>query len=59
VSTSDLIHTGRPFALSQLALAVAAIATLVYKRHSERPRRPWLVWFFDATKQAFSGALPP
>jgi hypothetical protein len=40
----------------QVALAVAAVATLIYKRHTERPRRPWLVWFFDATKQAFAGA---
>jgi hypothetical protein len=34
---------------------VAAVATLIYKRHTELPRRPWLVWFFDATKQAFAG----
>jgi len=43
--------------LVQVALAVAAIATLIYKRHTERPRRPWLVWFFDASKQAFAGFL--
>jgi len=24
---------------------------------SERPRRPWLVWFFDASKQAWAGML--
>ena len=35
----------------QAALAVAAIATLVYKRQTERPRRDWKVWFFDASKQ--------
>jgi len=49
---------GGPFAIAvQVCLAVAAIATLIYKRHTERPRRPWLVWFFDATKQAFAGFL--
>jgi len=29
----------------------------VYKRSTERPRRPWVVWFFDASKQAFAGVL--
>ena len=43
--------------LVQLGLAVSAIATLVYKRAVERPRRPCLVWFFDASKQAFAGVL--
>lgn len=38
---------------------MAAVATLIYKRHTERPRRQWLVWFFDATKQAFAGAAVP
>ena len=46
---------GGPFAICvQIGLAAAAIATLVVKRHTERPRRPWLVWFFDASKQARS-----
>jgi len=49
---------GGPFAICvQIGLAAAAIATLVVKRHTERPRRPWLVWFFDASKQAFAGFL--
>jgi hypothetical protein len=43
--------------LVQGALAVAGIATLLYKRTTERPRRPWIVWFFDASKQAFAGCL--
>jgi len=43
--------------LLQAGLMTAAIATLVYKRSTERPRRPWLVWFFDASKQAFAGVL--
>ena len=41
----------------QLALAVAAVATLVYKRQTERPRRDWKVWAFDASKQAWAGLL--
>lgn len=41
----------------QMALAAAAIGTLVYKRSTERPRRPWLIFFFDASKQAFAGML--
>ena len=43
--------------LIQCGLAAAAIMTLLYKRYTETPRRPWLVWFFDASKQAFAGVL--
>jgi len=43
--------------LVQVGLMVSAIATLIYKRSAERPRRPWLVWFFDASKQGFAGVL--
>jgi hypothetical protein len=43
--------------LIQLTLAATAVITLVYKRSHEQPRRPWLVWFFDTSKQAFAGAL--
>ena len=43
--------------LVQLGLAAAAVITLVYKRQSERPRRPWVVWTFDASKQAWAGLL--
>ena len=49
---------GGTFALTvQLGLAISAIATLVYKRSAEKPRRPWLIFFFDASKQAFAGML--
>ena len=41
----------------QVFLGIAALCTLVYKRHTERPRRPWIVWAFDASKQAFAGGL--
>ena len=43
--------------LVQGGLAAAAVATLVYKRATERPRRPWVVWSMDASKQAFAGML--
>ena len=49
---------GGTFALLvQLGLAISAIATLAYKRATERPRRPLIVWAFDASKQAFAGSL--
>lgn len=49
---------GGTFALLvQAALAGGALTTLLYKRMSERPRRPWLVWSFDASKQAWAGML--
>ena len=49
---------GGPFALFvQAGLAAAAIVTLVYKRQTERPRRAWTVWAFDASKQGFAGLL--
>ena len=49
---------GGTFALMvQLGLAVSAMATLVYKRSTEKPRRPWIIFFFDASKQAFAGML--
>lgn len=49
---------GGMFAISvQVGLVIASIATLVYKRHTERPKRTWLVWSFDASKQAFAGGL--
>ena len=49
---------GGSFANSvQMVLAAAAIGTLVYKRQTELPKRPWLVWAFDASKQAYAGLL--
>jgi hypothetical protein len=35
----------------QLLLGVIAFATLWYKRHVERPRRPLQIWFMDVGKQ--------
>lgn len=43
--------------LVQVALCIGVLTTLVYKRSKERPPRPWLVWFFDVSKQAYAGAL--
>ena len=38
-------------------LAAICLAVLLYKRWRESPRRPWVVWFFDLSKQAFSSTL--
>mmetsp|Transcript_11207 Transcript_11207/g.38184 ORF Transcript_11207/g.38184 Transcript_11207/m.38184 type:complete len:286 (-) Transcript_11207:182-1039(-) len=38
-------------------LGVGALSTLLYKRQLEVPRRPRLIWFYDASKQAFSSGL--
>jgi len=47
-----------PFALVvQAALGVLALMSLVFKRWRERPRRPLLIWFFDASKQVVGTAL--
>jgi len=50
---------GGPFELLvQVFMAVAAIATLLYKRHMETPpRRSWTVWSMDCSKQAYASAL--
>ena len=41
--------------LIQAALGVAAIGSLVYKRHVERPQRPWAIWGMDVGKQLVGG----
>nr|OQO19707.1 hypothetical protein B0A51_15294 [Rachicladosporium sp. CCFEE 5018] len=47
-----------PFALIvQGALGGMALLALVYKRFSESPKRPWKIWFFDASKQVLGSML--
>lgn len=49
---------GGTFALVvQSGLGASAMVTLAYKRATERPRRPLVVWAFDASKQGFAGVL--
>jgi hypothetical protein len=43
--------------LVQLSLALAAVGTLLYKRRIEKHKRPWVVWAFDSSKQAYAGVL--
>lgn len=43
--------------LVQLSLAAICVLTLVYKRQTEVPRRDWLVWFLDATKQGVGSSF--
>ena len=51
-------HLLGPFALIvQAALGLLAVVSLVWKRYRERPRRPLLIWFFDASKQVIGSAL--
>ncbi|KAI9666191.1 MAG: hypothetical protein M1821_004126 [Bathelium mastoideum] len=51
-------HLLGPFALIvQAALGLLALGSLVWKRYRERPRRPLLIWFFDASKQVLGSAL--
>lgn len=48
-----------PFALVvQGLLGVLALGSLVWKRYHEHPhRRPWIIWFFDVSKQVFGTLL--
>ncbi|KAK0230349.1 vacuolar membrane protein-domain-containing protein [Armillaria fumosa] len=32
-------------------MGVLVILSLVYKRHREKPKRPWRIWLFDVSKQ--------
>lgn len=41
----------------QAILGVIAFLTLVAKRYLEKPRRPWKIWFFDASKQLISALV--
>jgi hypothetical protein len=38
-------------------LAAICVLVLLIKRCRETPRRPWIVWFFDLSKQGFSSVL--
>ena len=51
-------HLLGPFALFvQGALGIVAVLSLVYKRRREENRRPWMIWFFDVSKQVFGAML--
>ncbi|PJF17302.1 hypothetical protein PSACC_02834 [Paramicrosporidium saccamoebae] len=42
----------------QCIVGVLAVSSLFFKRHIERPQRPWIVWFFDTSKQLLAaGAM--
>ncbi|KAJ2775435.1 hypothetical protein IWQ56_000073 [Coemansia nantahalensis] len=47
-----------PFSiLVQVLVGTLGFSTLVIKRHFERPRRRWLVWGFDVSKQVAGGTV--
>eukprot|EP00440_Ansanella_granifera_P020930 gb/GFBE01022731.1/.p1 GENE.gb/GFBE01022731.1/~~gb/GFBE01022731.1/.p1 ORF type:complete len:257 (+),score=68.27 gb/GFBE01022731.1/:1-771(+) len=41
----------------QAFLASMVLATLLYKRYRENPKRTWTVWFMDSSKQGFGMGL--
>ena len=41
----------------QFVLGVLAFMVLFIKRCYEKPKRPWKVWWFDASKQIFSAGF--
>lgn len=51
-----LLSGGFAYAV-QAGLAAICLSTLLVKRWRESPRRPWLVWGFDLSKQIFSSGL--
>jgi len=40
--------------LHQLILGVLTFSLLILKRYLEKPRRPWIIWFYDVIKQIIS-----
>ncbi|KAI0308428.1 vacuolar membrane protein-domain-containing protein, partial [Amylostereum chailletii] len=42
---------GKTALIVQAVMGVVVIASLVYKRHRETPKRPWRIWMFDVCKQ--------
>ncbi|KLO19900.1 hypothetical protein SCHPADRAFT_817456 [Schizopora paradoxa] len=35
----------------QALMGVLVVLSLLYKRHREKPKRPWKIWMFDVSKQ--------
>ncbi|KAF8213953.1 vacuolar membrane protein-domain-containing protein [Mycena galopus ATCC 62051] len=49
---SDSCRLLGPIALIvQALMGVLVLLSLVYKRHREKPMRPWRIWLFDVSKQ--------
>ncbi|KAJ1948508.1 hypothetical protein EC988_005149, partial [Linderina pennispora] len=43
--------------LVQVLVGTLGFSTLIIKRQFEKPRRSWLVWSFDVSKQVIGGSL--
>ena len=41
----------------QFSLGAICVLILIYKRQTEVPRRDWLIWFLDVTKQALGSFI--
>lgn len=55
-SRCKLLASDYSYAL-QAVLALAALLSLLYKRQTESPRRPFLVWTMDVSKQGFGSII--
>lgn len=52
-----LLLTGTFAYVIQILLGIAAGLSLVFKRHIEKPQRPWIIWAFDVGKQIVGGGF--
>ncbi|KAJ7639253.1 vacuolar membrane protein-domain-containing protein [Roridomyces roridus] len=51
VDTSSCRLLGPVALIVQALMGVLVILSLLYKRHREKPMRPWRIWLFDVSKQ--------
>ncbi|KAJ7228262.1 vacuolar membrane protein-domain-containing protein [Mycena pura] len=52
VDTHSCQLLGPTALIVQALMGVLVVLSLVYKRHREKPMRPWRIWLFDVSKQA-------
>jgi hypothetical protein len=45
------------FRIIIIIVIIIICRSLVFKRHVERPQRPWMIWFFDVSKQLVGGFI--
>eukprot|EP00210_Caulerpa_lentillifera_P007431 g7102.t1 len=53
-TTECRLLNGRVAIAAQMTLAACILASLLYKRHREKPKRPLNIWLLDVSKQGFS-----
>lgn len=57
VDRGQCLLLGPTALIVQALMGVLVIASLVFKRYREHPRRPWRVWTFDVSKQVIGQAF--